>query len=80
MPEEVEEAPNQAGFTQRGDPPRSDPNGARLRKPGNPADQVRIQSGNPADPNPVKQGPYVRISQGGAVSEPIPLAGNPTLR
>lgn len=41
-PEEVEEAAREAGFTERGDPPRNDPNGARLRKPGNPADQVRI--------------------------------------
>lgn len=78
-PEEVEEAAREAGFTERGDPPRNDPNGARLRKPGNPADQVRIQSGNPADPNRVKRGPYVRVSQGGVRSDPIPLAGNPTL-
>jgi RHS repeat-associated protein len=79
-PAEVEEVARKAGFTERGNPPRNDPNGVRLRKPGNPADQVRIQSGNPADPNPVKQGPYVRVSQDGIVSDPVPLAGNPTLR
>jgi hypothetical protein len=33
-----------------------------------------------ADPDPVKRGPYVRISKSGRVSDPIPLNGNPILR
>lgn len=79
-PEEVEQAAKEAGYTNDVGPPRNDPGGKRLQKPGNPADQVRIQRGNPNDPNPVKQGPYVRVTQGGVVSPPIPLAGNSTLR
>jgi hypothetical protein len=42
---------------------------------------IRIMPGNPNDPDPVKQGPYVRILRPGRPqSPPIPLAGNPTLR
>ncbi|MDP9350591.1 MAG: RHS repeat-associated core domain-containing protein [Chloroflexota bacterium] len=43
-------------------------------------DQVRVMPGNPGDPNPVKQGPYVRVTRGGTPSDPIPLKGNPTLQ
>jgi hypothetical protein len=49
-------------------------------RPRRPGDQIRIMRGNPADPDPVKRGPYVRISKSGKVSEPVPLHGNPTLR
>jgi len=81
-PEEVEAAAEEARFTDRIAPPRNDPSGARLRKPGNDADQVRIQSGNPGDSNPIKRGPYVRVTNnhGKDQSGPIPLAGNPTLK
>ena len=52
--------------------------------PARPGEQVRVMPGNPRDSNPVKRGPYVRVSTsagptGGQRSEPIPLAGNPTL-
>lgn len=35
--------------------------------------------GKVTDPNPLKQGPYMRISRNGTVTDPIPLFGNPTL-
>ena len=54
--------------------------GTRHADPNRPGDQIRIMSGNPLDPDPVKRGPYVRISKSGKVSNPIPLDGNPTLR
>ncbi|MBX4197794.1 hypothetical protein KW782_00465 [Candidatus Parcubacteria bacterium] len=59
--------------------------GDRWQKPGTKgSDQVRLEKGNPKDPNPVKQGPYGRISEqtpnGSEKSPPIPLKGNPTLR
>jgi hypothetical protein len=53
--------------------------GKRYANPNRPGDQIRVMDGNPADPNPVKRGPYVRVSRNGKVSEPIPLKGNPTL-
>ncbi|MFZ3374121.1 MAG: RHS repeat-associated core domain-containing protein, partial [Chthoniobacterales bacterium] len=53
--------------------------GIRYPHPTNRGEQVRVQPGNPADPNPIKQGPYARISKGGTVSPPIPLKGNPSL-
>jgi hypothetical protein len=54
--------------------------GTRHADPSRPGEQIRVMTGNPADPDPVKRGPYVRISKSGKVSDPIPLAGNPTLR
>jgi hypothetical protein len=53
--------------------------GKRYADPNHPGDQIRIMSGNPADPDPIKRSPYVRISKSGKVSDPIPLDGNPTL-
>lgn len=53
--------------------------GKRFSDPGRPGDQVRIMQGNPADPNPVKRGPYVRVSRLGMVCDPVPLLGNPVL-
>ena len=53
--------------------------GTRYSDPKKRGDQIRIMSGNPADPDPVKQGPYVRISISGKKSAPVPLDGNPTL-
>jgi hypothetical protein len=53
--------------------------GTRFADPSRPGDQIRVMDGNLIDPNPVKRGPYVRISKDGIVSEPIPLKGNPTL-
>ncbi|MDP9350590.1 MAG: RHS repeat-associated core domain-containing protein, partial [Chloroflexota bacterium] len=44
------------------------------------ADQIRVMPGNPGDPTPVKQGPYVRVTRKGVRSDPIPLKGNPTLQ
>ena len=53
--------------------------GKRFSNPHRRGDQIRIMSGNPADPDPMKRGPYVRISKSGKVSDPIPLDGTPTL-
>ncbi len=53
--------------------------GTRYANPDKPGEQVRVMPGKASDPNPVKQGPYVRISTDGKVSPPIPIAGNPTL-
>jgi RHS repeat-associated protein len=53
--------------------------GVRYANPSKPGEQVRVMPGNPRDPNPIKQGPYGRISKGGKVSDPIPLKGNKTL-
>jgi hypothetical protein len=44
------------------------------------ADQVRHHSGNPNDPDPVKRGPYARLTRAAVRHpRPIPLAGNPFL-
>lgn len=43
------------------------------------SDAVRVMPGNPSDSNPVKRGPYVRITYRGDTSDPIPMKGNPTL-
>jgi len=53
--------------------------GVRYSNPERLGEQVRIMPGKATDPNPAKQGPYVRISRNGTVSDPIPLQGNPTL-
>src|SRR5207249_2242421 len=63
-----------------GDSEPSQGGGEKWQKPGSKgSDRVRIEKGNPNDPNPVKRGPYGRISEFGNKSEPIPLKGNPTL-
>jgi len=63
---------------ERGKPTQND--GERWVKPGTKgSDQIRLEKGNPNDPNPIKQGPYGRISEGGKKSPPIPLKGNPVL-
>ena len=54
--------------------------GERLVDPERLGDQIRIMRGNPRDPNPIKQGPYVRVSRLGKTSDPIPLQGNPVLK
>jgi len=54
--------------------------GTRYYNPKKQGQQIRVMPGNPADPAPVKQGPYVRVSSGTKPkSPPIPLKGNPTL-
>ena len=55
-------------------------NGLRYADPARRGDQIRFMRGNPNDPNPVKQGPYVRISKDGRKFGPFPLEGNPTLQ
>jgi RHS repeat-associated protein len=53
--------------------------GFRWFKPGtNGSSGYRWMPGNPGDPNPLKQGPYIR-GFGEYESGPIPAAGNPTL-
>lgn len=74
-PEEVEGAVP-SGWV-RGD--SREGGGTRWLNPDRPGEAVRVQPGNPRDPNPVKRGPYVRVSKDGAKSDPIPLKGNPTL-
>lgn len=53
--------------------------GVRHSNPERRGEQVRVMTGKVTDPNPVKQGPYLRISRNSSVSDPIPLEGNPTL-
>jgi hypothetical protein len=53
--------------------------GTRYHNPDRRGEAVRVMPGRATDPNPVKQGPYVRISKDGKVSNPVPLKGNPTL-
>ncbi|MGN6243423.1 MAG: hypothetical protein ACTHQ3_07080 [Motilibacteraceae bacterium] len=53
--------------------------GIRYSNPEVLGEQIRIMPGKRSDPNPVKQGPYMRISRNGEVSDPIPLMGNPAL-
>jgi len=74
-PEQIEEAiPEDWSET-----PARTGRGKRFGDPRRPGDQIRVMDGHHADPDPVKRGPYVRISKNGNVSEPIPLKGNPTL-
>ena len=67
IPDDWTESPSRTGL------------GRRFADPRRPGDQIRIMRGNPADPDPVKRGPYVRVSKTGKVSDPIPLQGNPIL-
>src|SRR5690606_32790470 len=53
--------------------------GVRYSHPERLGEQIRVMPGNPVDPNPLKQGPYVRISRNGSVTDPIPLDGNSQL-
>ena len=53
--------------------------GTRWLNPDRPGEAVRVQPGNQRDPNPVKRGPYARVSKNGKTTDPIPLRGNPTL-
>ena len=46
--------------------------GFRWRLPNNIADQVRLMPGRVTDPNPIKQGPYIRFSIGGTKYGPDP--------
>lgn len=39
--------------------------GTRYKHPRNKGEQIRVQPGNPNDPNPAKRGPYCRISRCG---------------
>lgn len=75
-PEEVDEIMEDKGW--KGEPSANE-QGTRYPNPDKPGEQVRVQAGNRNDPNPIKRGPYVRISRNGGVSDPIPLAGNPTI-
>lgn len=78
--EEVKEAAERDGFTEEGPSNESKGGeGKRLTKPGKKGEQVRIMPGNPLDSNPVKQGPYVRVSKPGVNDHAVPLASNPTL-
>jgi RHS repeat-associated protein len=54
--------------------PTREGGGVRWRLPDNPADQARIMPGNMADPNIIKQGPYIRFSLNGIKHGPYPLS------
>jgi hypothetical protein len=76
-PEEIESAVP-AGWVKS--PTREgEGSGTRYHNPERLGEAVRVMPGKATDPNPVKQGPYVRVSKGGKVSDPIPLKGNQTL-
>jgi len=75
-PEEVEELIPDHWIQERA---RSD-RGWRYSDPDHPGHQVRIMEGNPRDPDPVKRGPYLRVSMRGKTCDPVPLKGNPVLR
>lgn len=75
-PEEVERAVPEGWVRE----PSATGGGTRWLNPEAPGEAVRVQPGNPRDPNPVKRGPYVRVSKDGTRSPPIPLRGNPTLQ
>lgn len=49
--------------------------GVRWRQPGNISNQVRLMPGKVSDPNPIKQGPYIRFSINGTKFGPYPLGG-----
>lgn len=74
-PQEVDAIMKEKGWTAG---PSREGGGTRYTH-GVKGEQVRVQPGKPTDPNPVKQGPYARISKDGIKSDPIPLVGNPTL-
>jgi X-X-X-Leu-X-X-Gly heptad repeat protein len=77
-PKEIDQMMKDRGWPS--EPTRDGPgSGTRYPNPDRPGDQVRVMPGKATDPNPIKQGPYARISEGGKVSDPIPLRGNPTL-
>jgi RHS repeat-associated protein len=69
---EAEAELRQAGWAEDG-PTRSG-GGVRWRRPGNISDQVRIMPGDPLNPNPLKQGPYIRLSISGNKWGPYPLS------
>ena len=71
--EEVDQLMKEKGI--KGEPSRG--GGTRYPVPGRPGDQVRIEKGNPNNPDPVKRGPYGRVSENGKKSDPFPLRGNP---
>jgi hypothetical protein len=74
-PAEIEEMIPQSW----GRSPTSGPGGTRYTHPENRGEQIRVMPGNANDPNPIKRGPYARISRAGKVSEHVPLKGNPTI-
>ena len=53
--------------------------GIFYRDPEKHGDGIRVMPGYPGNPDPVKQGPYARVTHNGHRSPPIPLQGNPTL-
>jgi RHS repeat-associated protein len=77
-PQEIDDMMKGKGW--QGEPSKSG-GGTRYPNPdpGKKGEQVRTMPGNPTDDDPVKRGPYGRISSGGKTSDPIPLSGNPTL-
>ena len=74
-PEQIDQIMKDKGI--QGQPSRG--GGTRYPVPGRPGDQVRIEPGNQKNSDPMKQGPYGKVSQDGKESEHFPLDGNPTL-
>lgn len=58
-------------------PPGSD--GIRFSNPKAPGQSIIYEEGWPGHPDPVHQGPYLRVSDGTQKTYRIPLAGNPGL-
>jgi RHS repeat-associated protein len=75
-PQEIDDMMKGKGW--KGEPTSSN-NGTRYPNPDVYGEQVRVMPPDPYASDPVKRGPYGRISTGGKTSPPIPLSGNPTL-
>lgn len=73
-PEEIDKILQEKGIPAQ---PTRDGNGVKYPVPGRPGDQVRLQPGNPKDPDPAKRVPYGRVSENGKISEPFPINGSP---
>jgi len=71
-PEEIDKIMKDKGWTSS--PTREgDGTGTRYANPDKLGEQVRVMPGKSTDRDPVKRGPYGRISKNGDVSQPIPL-------
>lgn len=76
-PEEIGEMMKEKGWGE-GQPSRG--GGTKWPSPTTKGEQVRVEPGKPTNSDPVKQGPYGRISKDGSKGDHIPLKGNPTLK
>ena len=75
-PDEVDQLMKGKGWMPE---PSNSGGGSRYPNPDKSGEQVRVQPGYPNSDDPLKRGPYARISSKGQISSPIPLSGNPAL-